>query len=380
MPLMKKITREKRERDVQRGIKNRIKSPKNKRNRKYISIKNKNIVSNWLKKAIDQGLNAVVHTNRRVVLELPEKMNFYKDYELTTLHLMAIRHLSTKSRKSVKLYRLSSVNFDNLKSISTSAALVLTAELSKWDDTIRQKLTPRTDNWDDNIFRKLHDLGFFGLFNRPPTKKILPSAERNENIKIVEYIKGECGDSKKTRELKKAIIKIVGEKVEKWTFLHSGIDEAITNVTHHAYPEGTQFYQKEKKWYLTGSYNRATNELKVVFYDQGIGIPKSLPTSKVWEKALDVLSILPIADRKKDAAMLKAAIQLDRTSTEKTDRGKGLQDLLEFVRKREDGYLSILSAKGLYKLTLNRAKETSKSKHFMNAIDGTLIIWSVTLD
>ena len=377
---MKKITRKKRERDVQRGIKNRIKVPKNKKSRKYTSIKDKSFVSNWLKKAMDRGLNAKIYKNRRVVLELPEKMNFYQDYELTTLHLMAIRHLSTKSRRSVKIHRLSSVNFDHLKSISTSAALVLTAELSKWDDTIRQKLTPRTDNWDDNIFRKLHDLGFFGLFTRPPTKKILPNATLNESINIVKYIKGECGDSRKTRELKQAIINIVGDNVNKWTFLHSGIDEAITNVTHHAYPEDTKFYQKEKQWYLTGSYNRDTHELKVVFYDQGIGIPKSLPTSKVWEKALEVLSRLPSVDRKKDAAMLKAAVQLDRTSTEKSDRGKGLQDLLEFVRKREDGYLSILSAKGLYKLTLKEEQETSKSEHFQNAIDGTLIIWSVTLD
>lgn len=377
---MKKITSKKRERDVQRGIENRIKTPKNEKSRKYTSVKDESVISRWLQEAIDRGLNVKIHKNRRVVLELPEKMNFYQDYELTTLHLMAIRHLSTKSRRSVKKYRLSSVNFDRLKSISTSAALVLTAELSKWDDTIRQKLTPRTDNWDDNIFRQLHELGFFGLFNRQPTKQILPNETTNENIKLVKYIKGECGDTRKTRELKQAIIDIIGEGVSKWTFLHGGIDEAITNVTHHAYPEDTKFYQKEKQWYLTGSYNSDTRQLKVVFYDQGIGIPKSLPTSKVWEKALDVLSVLPLADRKKDAAMLKAAVQLDRTSTEKTDRGKGLQDLLEFVRKRGNGYLSILSAKGLYKLTLKGSQETSKSEHFLNAIDGTLIIWNVTLD
>ncbi len=41
------------------------------------------------------------------------------------------------------------------------------------------------------------------------------------------------------------------------------------------------------------------------------------------------LSLLPMADNRKDEAMLKAAVELDRTSTAESDRGKGLQDLQE---------------------------------------------------
>lgn len=72
-------------------------------------------------------------------------------------------------------------------------------------------------------------------------------------------------------------------------------------------------------------------------------------------------------------------MELDRTSTKKSDRGKGLQDMLEFIRQRGDGYLSILSLRGLYKLSVSNGKEVVKSEHFDNPIYGTLIIWCVTL-
>ena len=53
--------------------------------------------------------------------------------------------------------------------------------------------------------------------------------------------------------------------------------------------------------------------------------------------------------------------------------------MLEFIRQRGNGYLSILSSKGLYKLTINNGKEIVKSEHFEYPICGTLIIWSATL-
>lgn len=314
-----------------------------------------------------------------VTILLPEKMNFFHEYESTVLHLAAIRRLTKNKSPSFKSYKLKTVNFDNLNSISTSAALVLTAELSKWDDVIRKKLRPNIDNWAPGILNNFIELGFFDLFNNKPNNINEIRNSTISNIKLVKYIKGICGDGDKTRILKANIMDIVGEKINKWTFLHGGLSEAIINVSHHAYPKGYGYSDNEKNWYLTGSYNEESRELKIVFYDQGIGIPKSLPASEVWEKVLSFLSSFPIAERKRDEVLLKAAVQLDRTSTEESDRGKGLQDLLEFIRQRSQGYLSILSLKGLFKLTVQNGEESIISEHFDNAICGTLIIWSVTL-
>lgn len=162
--------------------------------------------------------------------------------------------------------------------------------------------------------------------------------------------------------------------------MHSGLTEAVTNVTHHAYPDEGKFSRRDKNWYLSGSFDEKQKVLKIVFYDQGIGIPKSLPASKVWEKALVILSKIPIIDRKKDEVLLKAAVEMDRTSTGTNDRGKGLQDLLEFVKQRDNGYLSIISHKGLYKYSMKRGREKVKSVSFERSLLGTLIIWNVVLE
>lgn len=384
---MKKITRKRRERDVARNISLRRKREKANPSTKAeladaIWRKTDHIsVRQWLHSKEIDGLGISIDRRKRITLHLPECMNFSDMYEPTTLHIAAIRKLTDRKYRSKKAYRLVSVNFDELKNISTSAALVLTAELSKWDDAIRQRLRPDVAGWDRNILKQFSELGFFELFtDNPIAGEASTDNGTTSELRLVKYIKGQCGDKAKTRTLKDEIGNVVGEKVEKWTFLDSGLSEAITNVAHHAYPKKYRFPQNDKNWYLTGSYNAETKELKIVFYDQGIGIPKSLPTSEIWEKILSWFSKYEIVDRMKHEVLLKAAVELDRTSTFETDRGKGLQDLLEFIRQRENGYLSILSLKGLYKFSNNKGVEVVKSERFANEILGTLIIWSVALD
>lgn len=374
---MKKLSRKQWEIDVKTGLKHRQGMTKSK-NEKSKNNSSDLGVNYWIDNQRSNGLNIEFKKNRATII-LPERLNFFHDYKLTVLHLNAIRKLITNKSTSHKSYKLGKVKFDYLKSVSTSASLVLTAELSKWDDTIRNNLIPDIKKWSPDILVNFNELGFFDLFKNKPSNISQFESNASHNRRIVKYTKGRCGDDEQTRVLKENITKIIGDKIKKWMFLHSGLSEAIVNVSHHAYPEKYGFSEIDKNWYYTASYNIAKKELKVVFYDQGIGIPKSLPASDLWEKALVFLSIFPIADRKKDETLLRAAVEIDRTSTEDSDRGKGLQDLMEFIRQRGDGYLSILSLKGLFKLQIKNGIESIKSERFDYPIHGTLIIWCVTV-
>lgn len=374
---MKKPSIRQREIDVKIGLMHRNgKDTPKKNNSGYGSFFNGSDVNNWIDSHNGNGLNITFKGNRATII-LPERLNFHSDVVLTALNFNAIRWLTKSKSVSHKTYRLGSVNFDYLKSISTSASLVLTAEISKWDDAIRNRLKPDITNWNPDILVNFHELGFFDLFQNKPKNIDHIEINATHNRRIVKYIKGRCGDDQKTRILKANITEIVGDEINKWLFLHSGLSEAIVNVSHHAYPKKHGYSEMNKNWYLTASFNAYKKELKVVFYDQGIGIPKSLPASDLWEKALVFLSIFPIAERKKDEVLLKAAVELDRTRTEESDRGKGLPDLMEFIRQRRDGYLSILSLKGLFKLEIKDGVESIKSEHFEHPVTGTLIIWSV---
>lgn len=376
---MKKITEKQRYRDVLFGIKLRRIKKSHTINKIQFHGNSWEYVRNWIDEQITKGLKVKFLKKKNLNLILPEKMNFSDDYLITVQHITAIRKLSETTTSLSPTYKLGFVDFSNLKEISTSAALVLTAELSKWDDAIRQRLTPKHETWDKKILTKFYDLGFFELFNKSKGFILDEKSLSKNDVRFVKYLKGKCGDVDKTVELKNEIIKVVGEKVSKWVILQGGLTEAITNVSHHAYPSDLGFKDKDKNWYLTGSYNESNKVLKVVFYDQGIGIPKSLPASQIWEKVVHFLSKIIKDDRKSDEVLLKAAVELDRTRTKENDRGKGLQDLLDFIKERGDGYLSIMSSKGLYKHEIINGKTSTKSENFPMPICGTLIIWSASL-
>lgn len=386
---MKKITIKKRLQDVRTALSHRKQKVANSHLITMcclVSRADYKRVNDFIDKEIKNGLGHEKLKNKRngIIIHLPEVMDFGDNYNTTIQHLNAIIKLVTLLRKNKGrllprgAYHLASVNFDKLKSISTPAALCLTAEISNWEDSIRNKLNPNIKCWNEDIYGQLHDLGFFDLFENKPKRPIC-SVEQKSGKHLVRYIKGLCGDEGKTKELKDGICKIVGDPIQKWTFLHSGLDEAITNVSHHAYPD-TEFRRCIKKhWYLTGSYDELTKELKVVFYDQGVGIPKTLPSSKIKERVLDYLSKFSTAERMKDEVLLEAAIEVGRTRTGRADRGKGLNDLLEFIKKRKSGELSILSGKGHYKFNMIDGEELSITSRTKSKIHGTLIIWSVIL-
>jgi hypothetical protein len=379
---MKKYNRKKRDRDVRDRISSLRKSrcdgffriskkikENNKRCRKLIS------------RAKGLGVRVSYVRNDGVIVFLPAVMNFSSTYETTALCIKLIRTLVEIGGKAKSGLRLVRVDFSDLKKISTSASLVLTAEISRWDDSIRRRLKPLVESWDQNIFEHFYNLGFFDLFENKSGLPDISKNDKKKTLSVVRYIKGLCGDGSKIRCFKQRLVEIIGSEIEKWTFLVCGLDEAITNVSHHAYPATFYVADENKCWYLSSGFCSESRELKVVFYDQGVGIQNTLPSSGIYEKVVSFLADInaSLMRRKKDEVMLKAAMVVDRTSTGDEDRGKGLQDLLEFIKHRGDGYLSVLSGHALYKYSMSGGVEETKSASFKTEMQGTLLIWCVRL-
>lgn len=383
---MKKLTRRARTRDVLRSLLHRTqKKLKKVGNRPFeqviYKIPSRSWVktNDWIDRAAENGLEIRIGRKLNgVTLVLPEKMNFSSHYEQTMLYMSAIRKLAGAPIRVKKAYKLAMVDFERLKGISSSAALVLTAELSKWDDACKKKLK-KLGKWDPDIQKRFIELGFFDLFENNPFKN--NKAESDARIRHVRYIKGSSGEAMH-KTLRQSLKDIVGEDIKKYTFLRSGLDEAITNVGQHAYPNSIDpapSKRQHKYWYLTGGFNTETKDLKITFYDQGVGIPRTLPNSKIWESVLGFLSIFTPVEQKRDEVLLKAAMEYRRTSTKEHDRGKGLGDLLQFVDHRGNGYLSILSRHGLYKYSIENGEVKEKSERLPLPVQGTLIIWNTNL-
>ena len=299
-------------------------------------------------------------------ITFPKRLNFSDNYQKSVRSINSIRKLI--GLNGVR-HRLKNINLNNIENISTSASLVLTAEIDKWNDKVGRRLVPQTEEWNDSVKAQLSDLGFFELFNfekcnfeAKPTK-----------LNIVKFIKGAPGDEKKAKYLREKIEEIVGNRVKRPP-LFQALSEAITNVTHHAYPQESKI---NKHWYMTASFCDDTRELKVAFYDQGIGIPSSLPRSKLWERAKAYMSSISVYND--HPSLIEAAVEMGRSQTDQENRGKGLQDLLEFIKQYGNGYMSILSQKGLYKFSCIDRNHHTKKEALKYPILGTLIVWSVKI-
>jgi len=305
--------------------------------------------------------------DRRVIIKLPEVLDFEEYYEPTASHFDLLRRGSHIGR------HLALVRFDKIRHISPSAALVLASEVDRWNQLRGGRLKAAVESWHEQIRRLLRQMGYFELLNIGA-----PLDEKNgySDPQFLRFKRGDENDrnaGELARQLRVEIEQLVGFNIKRH-LLFEGLSEAITNVGQHAYPDASF---KVKQWWLSASYHKEKRRLCVMFYDQGAGIPATLPTSDVIERLREYFDTWP------DSRKIEAAMEVGRSATGATERGKGLQNLVEFAKAHDEGRLSIYSLNGMYRLNVRNenGQQTVETiqRDYVNSINGTLIEWEVTL-
>ncbi|NOQ64702.1 MAG: hypothetical protein GQ582_09345 [Methyloprofundus sp.] len=167
--------------------------------------------------------------------------------------------------------------------------------------------------------------------------------------------------------------------------LYRGVSEAMTNVSQHAYIEienGIETPLDNKGWWMF--YREENERIIVAFCDLGVGIPITLPYTmkKNHEESLfqQVLQhIFPNRKKYSDGELIHAAIEVKRSRTRHSHRGKGLLDMIKVLENIPDGELTILSNRGMYEYKRYNSQVSEKHKNYKESISGTLIIWSLPL-
>jgi hypothetical protein len=321
--------------------------------------------SDWVE--LDEHTKASVKAVgfRAIRLTLPERLDFEDNYERTASHFRVLRDSSSGG------YRVTNLRFNNIKRLSSAAALVLASEVDLWRQRVARPLRANVKTWDKSIRKILFEMGYFELLklDLPPVK------DAPTDVTFVRFIRGGTGDrdyGKLARRLREEIDAIVGSAIKKHP-LYEGLSEAITNVGQHAYPAAASNAGK-KQWWLSASYNKSDRHLNVMFYDRGVGIPTTLPNWGLYERVKDLF------DAWTDSEKIEAATEYGRSSTFRAERGKGLQNLVEFARAYDDGSLSIYSLCGLYRVRHTRENRiVGTRRDHSTSIGGTLIEWSVKL-
>ena len=166
----------------------------------------------------------------------------------------------------------------------------------------------------------------------------------------------------------KKLLQSISLKEDIRTGLFESMSEAVTNSIHHAYP-----HSDLKEWRMFAQLREG--KLTVAICDQGVGIPSSLKNKPELKEWLE--SRINRIKRKHDTFLIRLAVESSRSQTRLPHRGKGLKDMLEFVKSGTVGGFLVLSAKGAFSynvLTTGHAKRDYKT-----SIDGTIIEWQILL-
>ncbi len=308
---------------------------------------------------------------RHVVLA-PETVDFDDNYLRTTEFIEKIRRLTL--RKQLDIY----INLLACKKMSPEAALVLAAEIQRSQDLYNKCINGYNPR-DKRTYRLLRDLGFHELLN---FKGQSAGVSGDGQIEYAHMISGNKGETERFP----VIIDLVFGRCARLRGTHEmnnltlGLNEAMLNTFHHAYENEEELdYPPSKnfRWWLAGYRDSKRKEVVFMFYDQGITIPKSLP--RKWPEKLNAILKGAIGSST-DHELIRAAMEIGRTSSARAGRGWGLRDMRMLVGgnnhdvpvNRDLGSLRILSGKGSYLYNLISGE---MCKELPAPFLGTLVVW-----
>ncbi len=298
-------------------------------------------------------------------IDLPEKFDLHENTDATLKTMGRFRAILDKADP-----RLKKLNFDAIQYINPLSSLMLAAEIDVWKIKSSQSLSANHATWNNEVKCLLCEMGFFELLNMPPLDN-LPQVDKN--TVFLKFISGVGSDGKKAKQLRENIEKALGKTLENKLHLFDGLSEAFTNTTQHAYDEKTP----TNKWWITAAYKKDNNKLIVSMYDRGKSIPTTMHTNKRW---------LFLNERTTTShnKLLETAMESsfynknNRTQTQEKNRGKGLKQLLDFVKVQ--GKLTIISNKGYCAFEVNDDNlSIVKQKELKYPLQGTLIEWDIDL-
>jgi anti-anti-sigma regulatory factor len=318
----------------------------------------------------ESNINSIGYSynEKKLDIILPESLDFELNYESTASHLRVLRKAVEKGTK------IRRIDFSRIKTLSTSAALVLASTVDQWRERVSGKIRAELPTWGHDIQKLLCQMGYFELLGLPVPEKTWDEG----TVTFLPFIRGRIGEDapgEKAKQLRIKIEEIVGKSIQRRP-LFEGISEAITNVCQHAYDGVSD--EKRKYWWLSASFDSVNRELRVTFYDKGLGIPKTLPAHRNFERFLSLFGSWP------DSKKIEAAMKIGRTASGLEERGKGLQNLIEFAKAHPEGNLRVSSLKGTYEEKYengldNQQKRNVALQDHKCSIGGTLIEWSVLL-
>ncbi|WP_180836802.1 ATP-binding protein [Stenotrophomonas maltophilia] len=308
-------------------------------------------------------------TIRRHELTPPDVLDLEGNYAETIKFLKNLR-FATSRRGNFH------IEMKGVKDISPAAALLLVAECDRWRELTKSQWlrAESVSDWEPSVRRRLKEMGFFKVLNTrsPPDDPFVAGEDR-----YVPFLTGTRNPGAPAFKLQEEI-EALGPSVADPGALYEGLVEAMTNVAQHAYSSGKGEFGP-KRWWISASVNEERHSMTVLVVDHGVGIAKTLPRSKVWER---IRQAVPLEMLNDDAEIVLAAFTKGgeyKSQTGEEHRGKGLRENIKgYVESHNSrGRLRVITNRAGYTYSRNNNDEEEASFAVPVPFDGTFIEWVI---
>jgi len=310
-------------------------------------------------------------------VQAPKKFSLSSNYQETVSCLKRLKDYALLEQPAGTRRQQVWIDLSKVETITPAGALVLAAEMDRWRRYKHAKLAPRNvDKWDPNVRKLLDGIGFFRLLG------VGSSGQPKEDGEITEFaVLPLISSDQLSGVLFEPILDLLNKAAQilgQAPWVYQALIEAAYNATLHAYPDDQpiKYPVVSKRWWATACWNIEEGVVKFLIYDQGVGIPATLPKSRYFEH---IRAWLPKRFREyssEASRLIEAALRVDRSSL-KGGHGKGLQDVIAPVDKIKGSRVRILSGTGgiiyYHGVKIERRDETQH-------LGGTLLEWTIPVD
>ena len=316
-----------------------------------------------------------------LIIKLPEAMDFEEHYDDSSRVISIFRRAIEAGR------RIAYIDFSALKEISPACIMVFASYAYLW-----KKCAPSVraccDTWTPCVEEAFAQLGVFEALDLRHREKQEHVMKRRYMPLLTRGITSYAGYDvgMETKRIRESIEEFIGQSLN-GVQMYGSVTEAIFNVRNHAY-KGMIPGRLPFRWWLSVSYDEHNNEVGVILFDYGYGIPATMNRSTKFSK---IRKFLRRRDGGwNDASRLYVAFERDRRRINaarpfREGRGHGCQDITRLVlpqdqnRVKSGSRLSVISGKARYDLVGDEGTQRGDVKTVNRKLQGTLIEWRIKL-
>jgi hypothetical protein len=305
----------------------------------------------------------------------PKVFSFTDNYRETLAFILDFKKYFGERRRHLcedGIRRKVYADFASIEQIGAGAGLVLAAEIHRFvQSTVAKSPQVHDHLWTESVRSFFLEAGLFELLGIDP-KSIHTKPSDAAVRSTLKFAAGRTTQGRDAKALISRLQGLAGHSMGPRPTVYAAIAEALANIGH-AYPRWFRAwpYRITKQWWASGFWNPTSNTVGLQLYDQGAGIPATLPKQTYWPRMFKALD-----PEGSPAGLIAAALEYGRTSTGQPGRGKGLAEMANWIETTGSGFLRIMSGGGEI---VYRPGATISRRNFDAPFCGTLVEWEVSV-